>query len=111
MTPPTKFYHVTQITLYMRSCDQSLVTVGFLCEKLSQPQFYKNLTRFDHFFEGSSWFKFNNLGLLEGMAFIFYTSVEKGLKLKVRKFLGLIPTFAEVTDETMVGGLFAPQTS
>ena len=34
----------------------------------------------------------------------------KGLKLKVGKFLGLIPTFAEVTEENLVGvgGVFAP---
>ena len=28
----------------------------------------------------------------------------KGLKLNVRKFCGLIPTFAEVTEERLVGG-------
>ena len=28
----------------------------------------------------------------------------KGLKLKVRKFWGLIPTFIEVTGKKMVGG-------
>ena len=33
----------------------------------------------------------------------FYTGVEKGLKLKVRKFLGLVPTFVEVTGEKLVG--------
>ena len=40
----------------------------------------------------------------------FDTSVAKGLKLKVEKFWGLIPTFAEVTEENLVGvgGLFAP---
>ena len=32
----------------------------------------------------------------------FYTSVAKGLKLKVRKFWGLIPTFTEVTEEKLV---------
>ena len=36
----------------------------------------------------------------------FYTSVTKGLKLKVRKFWGLIPTFAEVTEENLVRGAF-----
>ena len=36
----------------------------------------------------------------------FYTSVVKGLKLKVRKFLELIPTFVKVTGENLVGGLF-----
>ena len=29
------FYHVIQIILYMLSCDQSLVTVAYLWEKLS----------------------------------------------------------------------------
>ena len=38
----------------------------------------------------------------------FYTSLSKELKLKVREFWGLIPTF-EVTGEKLVGGgLFAP---
>ena len=33
--------------------------------------------------------------------------VAKGLKLKVRKFWGLTPTFAEVTGEKLVGkGVF-----
>ena len=97
----------------MCSCDQSLVTVAFLSEKLSQPQFYKNLTRKTAFFEGWSWFKFNNLGLALGTNLKFYTSVAKELKLKVRKFLGPIPTFVEVTGGKLVGGrdLFAPPSS
>ena len=33
----------------------------------------------------------------------FYTSVAKGLKLKVRTFWRLIPSFAEVTEEKLVG--------
>ena len=33
----------------------------------------------------------------------FYTIVAKGLKLKVRKFWGLIPTFVEITEEKLVG--------
>ena len=53
-------------------------------------------------------FKFNNLGLALGTNLKVYTSVVKGLKLKVRKFWGLIPTLAEVTGEKLleVGGLF-----
>ena len=90
--------------LQMCSCDQSLVTLALLWKKLSQPQFYKDLTRKTAFFEGWSWFKFNNLGLTLGTDLKFYTSVVKGLKLKVRKFLGLFPTFAEVTEEKLVGG-------
>ena len=37
-----------------------------------------------------------------------YTSVAKGLKLKARKFWGLIPTFVEVTGEKLVGEAFLP---
>ena len=37
------------------------------------------------------------------MALKFYTSVTKGLKLKVRKFWGVTPMFVEVTGEKLVG--------
>ena len=47
--------------------------------------------------------KFNNLGLALGTNLRFYTSLSKGLKLKVGKFWGLILTFAEVTGEKLVG--------
>ena len=33
--------------------------------------------------------------------------MEKGLKLKFRKFFGLIPAFVEVTGEKLVGGAFS----
>ena len=78
-------------------------TLTFLLKKLSQPQFYKDSTRKTTFFEGWSWLKFNNLGLALGTKSKFYTSVAKGLKLKVRMFLGLIPRFVEVTREKLVG--------
>ena len=55
------------------------------------------------FFEGWFWFKFNKLGLTQGTNLKFYTSVTKGLKLKVRNFPGLIRTFVEVTREKLVG--------
>ena len=64
------------------------------------------MTRKTAFFEGWSWSKFNNLGLALGTNLKFYTDVAKGLKLKVRKFWGLIPMFLEVTREKLVGGLF-----
>ena len=51
---------------------------------------------------------FNNLGLALGTKLKSYTSVAKGLKLKVRKFWGLIPTFVEVTGEKLVGGVCPP---
>ena len=56
-----------------------------------------DLTRRTTFFEGSSWFKVNYLGLVLDMALKFYATVGKGLKLKARKCWGLIPTFVEVT--------------
>ena len=36
-------------------------------------------------FEGLFWFMFNNLELTLGMALKFYSSVAKGLKLKVKR--------------------------
>ena len=90
----------------MSSCDQSLVTLAFLWEKLSQPQIYKDLTRKNYFFKGWFWFKFSNLGLALGTNLKFDTSVAKGLKLNVRKFWGLIPTFVKVTGEKLVGRAF-----
>ena len=62
----------------------------------------------NRFFEGWSWLKFNNFGLALGTNLKFYTSVEKGLKVKVRMFLGLVKTFVEVTREKLVGGPFCP---
>ena len=46
---------------------------------------------------------------LRGTNLRFYTSVEKGLKIKVGKFWGLIPSFVEVTGEKLVGGAFLPR--
>ena len=40
------------------------------------------------------------------MAFKFYTSVAEKLKLKVRKFWGLIPMFVEVTRGKVIDGAF-----
>ena len=60
------------------------------------------------FFEECSLFSFNNLGLTLGITLKFYTSVTNGLKLKVRIFLGLIPTFVEVNLEKLVRDLSAP---
>ena len=57
------------------------------------------------------YFNFNNVGLALGMALKFYTSVAKGLKLKLRKFWCLIPTFVEVTGEKLVWGPLWPSPS
>ena len=48
------------------------------------------------------------MGLALAMTLKFYTSVAKRLKLKVRKFWELIPTFVEITGEKLVGGAFRP---
>ena len=66
------------------------------------------MTRETTFFEGWSWFKFNNSGLGLGTTLKFSASVAKGLKLKVRKFWGLFPTFVEVTGVKLAGGFFGP---
>ena len=71
----------------MWSCDQSLVTVAFPWEKLSQPQFYKDFTWKTAFFEGWPWLKVDKFGLVLGMTLKFYTRLAKGLTLKVRTFL------------------------
>ena len=64
------------------------------------------MTRKTAVFEEWSWLKFHNFGLAVGTNLKFYTSVPKGLKLKVRKFWELIPTFVEVTGEKLLGGPF-----
>ena len=51
-------------------------------------------------------FKFNNLGLTLGMALKFYANVARGLKLKIKKILVVIPTFLEVTGGKLVRGAF-----
>ena len=91
MASPTKFYHVTQIILYMWLCDQSLVICHFY-------------DRRNTFLEEWSWFKFNNLGLAWGVTLTFYTSASKGLKLKVRKFWEQISAFVDVTEEKLEKG-------
>ena len=65
------------------------------------------MTRKTYFYKGCYWFKFNNLGLEIAMDLKWtYTSVARELKLKVRKFWGLSPTFVEVPWKKLVGGLF-----
>ena len=66
------------------------------------------MTRKNKFFVGCCWLNINNLELALRMALKFYTNVTKELKLKVRKFLGLIPTIVEVAKENLAGDLFAP---
>ena len=60
------------------------------------------------FFLKGALFKFNILGLAQGKALKFYTSVEKWLKLKVRKFWRLILTFVENSEVKLEGKIFVP---
>ena len=76
---------MSQIILWIWPCDQK-----------------NRKTRKTAVFEGWSWFKFHNLGLALVTNLKFYTSPPKGLKLKVRKFWGLISVFVEVTEEKWV---------
>ena len=64
---------------------------------------FKDLTRKNNLSEGWSWFKFNNVGLTLDMDLKVYTNMVKELKLKVRKFWGLIPMFVDVVREILVG--------
>ena len=99
MTSPTKVYPVIQITLYMQSCDQSLVTLAF----------YTDLTRGTTFFERWSWFKLTNLGLTLGMTLKFYTSVTKRVKTNIRKVLWAKSyVCSSYRGKTGRGCLFAP---
>ena len=70
------------------------------------PQCYNDLARKISSSEGYSWLKFSNLGMALIITLKFYINVEKGSKLKTRKFKGLILRFAEVTEEKLVGGPF-----
>ena len=90
MTSPIKSNHENQIKLQIWSCRQGLVTVAFLWwEKLSQPQFYKDLTRKTIFSErcsslGSSWMfgTGNRYGLEILLQFC------RSVKIKSQKVLG-----------------------
>ena len=59
-----------------------------------------------HFFEWSSWFNVNHMGLATGLALKSHASVAKELKLKVRKCWELIFTFEKVTWGKLLGGVF-----
>ena len=68
----------------MWSCDQILVGYSsiFMREVIISQIIYGFVQKTD--FEGWSWFNANNLALELGMALKFYSSVTKGLKLKVK---------------------------
>ena len=91
----------------MCSCDQSLLILAFLWEKLSQPQFYKD------FFEEWSWFKFR-LALGTGTRYNLETLYQwdKRVKTKSQKVFG--PNFyvyRSYSEETGRGVFCTPLNS
>ena len=90
----------------MCSCDQSLINISM--REIITTSILYGFDQKIQFFEGWSWFKFNNSRLALTTNLEFYTSVAKRLKLKVRKFWKPIPTFVEVRAEKLIdGNLFA----
>ena len=84
-----------------------MVTLAFLWEKLSQGQFYEDLTRI---FWGVVLVQVQQFGTGNRYDLEIYSSMAKGLKVKVRKSWGLSPMFVEATREKLVGegGAFWP---
>ena len=110
--------YVHDITNKVLSCDSHYLVDVVMSPKFGNSSFsireviiISILSGFDQkncFFEGWSWFKFNNLGLALGTNFKFYISIAERLKLKVRKCWKFVPTFLEVTDEKLAGEIFSP---
>ena len=63
------------------------------------------MTRNTVFFDGWSLFKLTNFELALGTNLKFYTNLAKVLKVKVRNFFGIVPTFAEVTRKKLARGV------
>ena len=59
-------------------------------------------------FSRKGFFNFFVPWMVQGMVLKFYSSVAKGLKLKVIKLWGLVPTFREITGKNLVGEAFLP---
>ena len=104
---------VHDVTNKILSCDSNYIIDVVMWPKFGNCSISKrkviitSMLWFDQkncFFEGWSWFKFN-FGLELATTLKFYTSPVKGLKLKVRTFFGLNPTFVEVTEEKLVRGI------
>ena len=91
MMPSTKFYHVTQMILWMWSYDQSLDAVAFLWASYQNSNFIRIWPK-NWFCEGWTSFKFSKLRLVLGVLSETLQQCSKMVKIKQR----LIPTFGEV---------------
>ena len=92
MTSPAKLFYVTQIILQKWSCNQKFGNSSISMREVIITSILYKFDQKKHIFEGWSWFKFINLRLALIRSLKFYTSVAKGLKLKVRNVQ--IPTIA-----------------
>ena len=87
--------------------DQSLVTLAFLWDKLSQLRFQKDLTRKKIFFVGWFWLQLCNLGMALVMAMECCSIEEEELKLKVRNFCRLFLCSEKLQGKNWLGGYFS----
>ena len=99
---------VYNVTYKVLLCDSIYVVYVVM-----QPKFGNSSTSMREvikttFFARWSCFNFNNLGRTLVIPLKFYASVVKRLKPKFKKFLGLIPTFVEVTGEKLILGGIPP---
>ena len=114
-------FYVSDVTNKVLSCDSNYTVDVVMWPKFGNSSIsmrevimisiLKGFDQKTHFFWGVVLVEpllFNNFGLALGMNLKFYISVAQRLKVKVRKFLGLFPSFLEVIEEKLVGGLFLP---
>ena len=99
---------VHNVTNKILSRDSNYIVDGVMWLKFDDSNIFRREVIINSFFEGWYWLKFNKLGLALGMALKFYSRVAKGLKLKVKKIGGLIPTFVEVTEGNWLVGFLLP---
>ena len=91
----------------MWSCDQSFVTLAIIMREVIIISILERFDQKKHFFPRIVWLMVNDLGLTLGMGLKFYTDVAEVLKLKVRKFWGLILTFVEVPEEKLISEIIS----
>ena len=113
MTSSLKSNSIVDVVMWPKFCNsrismRKVITISILWGFDLTISILWGFDQKNHFFGRWSWFKFNNLGLVLGRNLQFYTSVAKRLKLKLRKFWGLIPTFVEIIGKKLVGGAFLP---
>lgn len=94
-TSSVKIYHETQIILQTlpKFCNSS-TSISFFITSI--------LSGFDQTFLRNTLGSSSIIGTGTRYGLKFYTSVDKGLELKVKRFWELIPTFLEVVGEKLI---------